>query len=77
MGIVSIVQSLAVTRKSGSKVWIFQLIIGILAVLVGILSFFQPMIMAVSIGILISIFFIETGLTLIMGGAAEQDSTEK
>lgn len=70
MGIVNIVTAFSITKAAGSGIWILQLIFGILAVLLGIYSFFQPMLMAVSLGVLIGIFFIETGFTLIFGGIA-------
>ncbi len=70
MGIVTIIEAVSVTRTTGSKIWILQLIFGILAVLVGGYSFFQPVLMAVSLGVLIGIFFIETGFTLMFTGIA-------
>ncbi len=73
MGIVTIVNSVTITRKTGSKIWILQLIFGILAVLIGGYSFFQPMVLAVSLGILIGVFFIETGFTLMFTGIVVDD----
>ena len=73
MGIVTISTAVTTTRATGSKIWILQLIFGILAVLVGAYSFFQPMIMALSLGVLIGIFFIETGFTLMFSGVAAND----
>lgn len=73
MGIDTIVCAITITKKLGSKVWILQLIFGILAVLVGGYSFFHPMLMAVSLGMLIGIFFIETGFTLMFSGFAAKD----
>lgn len=73
MGIVTIVDSITITRKFGTGIWILQLIFGILAVLVGGYSFFQPMLMAVSLGVLIGIFFIETGFTLMFSGFVVKD----
>ncbi|MBQ9679118.1 MAG: DUF308 domain-containing protein [Ruminococcus sp.] len=73
MGIVSIINSVSVTKATGSKLWILQLIFGILAVLIGCYSFFQPTLMAVSLGVLIGIFFIETGFTLMFTGVAAND----
>lgn len=70
MGIVNIVTSISVTKATGSGIWILQLILGILAVLLGIYSFFQPVLMALSLGALIGIFFIETGFTLLFAGIA-------
>ena len=73
MGIVTIINAVTVTKKTGSKIWILQLIFGILAVLVGIYSFFQPMLMALSLGTLVGIFFIETGFTLMFSGVIVSD----
>ena len=73
MGIVTIVNAVSVTKAIGSSVWILQLIFGILAVLIGGYSFFQPMLMAVSLGVLIGIFFIETGFTLMFSGFVTKD----
>lgn len=73
MGIVTIINSVTITKAAGSKIWILQLIFGILAILIGCYSFFQPMLMAVSLGVLIGIFFIETGFTLMFSGIIADD----
>jgi len=73
MGIVTIVNAATVTRKTGSKIWILELIFGILALIIGGYSFFQPILLAVSVGVLIGIFFIETGFTLMFAGIAADD----
>ena len=73
MGIVTIVNSVTVTKATGSKLWILQLIFGILAVLIGCYSFFHPAVLAVSVGILIGAFFIETGFTMMFGAVAASD----
>ena len=67
-GIVTIINSVTITRLTGSGIWILQLILGILGILIGCYSFFHPMLMAVSLGVLMGIFFIETGITLIVSG---------
>ena len=43
MGIVTIINAATVTRKIGSKVWILELIFGILALVIGCYSFFRPL----------------------------------
>lgn len=73
MGIVTIFNAVSVTKALGSKIWILQLIFGILDVLIGCYSFFHPTLMAVSLGVLIGIFFIETGFTLMFSGIAAED----
>ena len=69
MGIVTIINSVSVKKATGSAIWILPLIFGILDILVGCYSFFHPMVMAISLGILIGIYFIETGFTLIFSSA--------
>jgi len=73
MGIITIVNAVLVTRKLGSKIWILELIFGIFAVIIGCYSFFRPLALAISIGMLIGIFFIETGFTLMFSGIAADD----
>lgn len=73
MGIVQMVTSIKITKKLGSGVWVFQLIFGILAIIIGIISCFQPIIMAASIGMFISFYFIETGFTMIFAGIAAKE----
>lgn len=73
MGIDTIIYAVSVKKVIGSKIWTLQLIFGILAVLVGGYSFFHPMLTAVSLGVLIGIFFIETGFTMIFSGIAVKD----
>lgn len=70
MGIVQIVTSIKITKKLGTGVWVFQLILGILSIIIGIVACFQPIIMAGSIGIFIAIYFIDTGITMISAGIA-------
>ena len=65
MGIVDIYTSIAITRKAiPTGLWILQLILGIIAVLIGIYSFFRPAALAITEGVLIGIFIIETGLSM-------------
>ena len=70
MGIVQMVTSIRITKKLGSGVWVLQLIFGILAIVIGVMSCIRPLIMAASIGVFISIFFIETGFNMIFTGIA-------
>ena len=72
-GVISIITSLSVTKSTGSRIWILQLILGILDIIVGGVSFAHPMILALSFGVLIGIFFIETGFTLMSGGIIARD----
>ncbi len=69
MGIVSIVSSIQVSKLTDSKMWIFELIIGILSVLLGIYSLFHPIVFSVTIdwliGLIIGVYFIMTGFSMI------------
>lgn len=73
MGIVTIFDSIKYTKPLGGGMWILQLIFGILAILLGAYSFFNPLLLAISFGIMIGIFFIETGFTLMFSGAMIKD----
>ena len=71
-GFVSVYTSVTVTKQLGTKWWIFQLIIGILGILLGIYSFFHPAVVAVSIGFLIGFYFIETGFAMLFSPAGNK-----
>lgn len=71
-GVIQIV--LSIKTKGVNKNWVPELISGILFLLLGILSFANPTFAAVTVGVLISFFFIVTGISLItlgMAGGAE------
>ena len=65
-GIISIYVSIASRKIQKGWIWICGLIIGIISLLLGILSFVQPLVSAVAIGILIGIYLIEAGLNMIV-----------
>lgn len=69
-GFVSVFAAIKLTRATGSKIWILQLIVGILAILLGCYSFFHPALVVVTISYLVGFYFIETGFALIFGSAA-------
>ncbi len=52
-------------RKENSR-WVLTLILGIVALVIGIYSLFQPMVSFLAIGILIGIYLIEAGLNMIL-----------
>ena len=76
LGIVTIINAISSRKAVGSAIWVLPLIFGILAVLLGCYSFFHPMLMAVSLGILIGIYFIEAGFTLIFSSAALKEPSD-
>ena len=64
-GIVSVLTAVTLTKATGSKLWILQLIIGIVGILLGCYSFFHPALVAVSIGFLLGFYFVETGFAML------------
>lgn len=69
-GIVNILVSLKQKKAAEGKGWIWTLILGILGVLLGIYSLVHPMLLAFTFGILVGIYFIESGISLIAMAAA-------
>ena len=52
------------------KGWGWGVAIGVLSVIAGILSFMHPMITALTVGIMMGMFFIENGIDMIVLGSA-------
>ena len=72
MGVIEIV--MAFKTKAVNKSWFLGLIVGILAVIVGIICFVYPNFAAITVGVLIGIFFMEIGISMIAlatSGAAD------
>lgn len=46
--------------------WVWTLTLGILGVLVGIYSVVHPMLLALTFGILVGVYFIESGISMIV-----------
>ncbi|MBQ7677913.1 MAG: DUF308 domain-containing protein [Lachnospiraceae bacterium] len=69
-GIFLILLAFGAKRITGHFGWA-GLVIGILAILLGMYSIAHPMIAALAIGMLISLYFIESGISLIMFGSVQ------
>lgn len=65
-GIVGIFMSLKQKKIADNKGWIWNLILGIMGVLVGIYSLMHPMLMAFTVGILVGVYFMESGISMIV-----------
>lgn len=65
-GIVGIFMSLKQKKNADNKGWIWNLILGIIGVLVGIYSLMHPMLMAFTVGILVGVYFMESGISMIV-----------
>ena len=63
LGIVSIVLSIKMRKEE--KFWFLGVITGIIGVALGVYSFLHPQVVALSTGMLIGFYFIETGITMI------------
>ncbi len=69
-GILRIVAGVGVIRKhTGSKAWIWMLILGILMILLGIFGFFFPLVNALAMGWMMGFFIIFQGFNLIAMGS--------
>ena len=73
-GAVSIYLSIKVRKEK--KGWYWGLILGIIALILGIYSFFHPMVSALTIGILVGIYLIEAGLNMIVLATAVDSMRE-
>jgi uncharacterized membrane protein HdeD (DUF308 family) len=65
-GIFAVV--VAVKTKEVNRLWVLGVIIGILSVILGIYSFAHPMVTAITTGILIGLYFVESGIDMIVFG---------
>lgn len=65
-GVMGVVMSMRQKKLVEGKGWIGTLILGILGVLLGIYSLVHPMLLAFTFGILVGIYFIESGISMIM-----------
>ena len=70
-GVVSIFLALNTKRITKDNKWIWGLIIGIIGIILGIYSFVHPGVLALAIGVLIGVYFVEVGISLII--SATQD----
>ena len=66
-GVLTIINSIASRSEGGIK--ILNIVLGVLAIILGIYSIAHPAVMAVSLGILISFYFIESGINMILIGS--------
>ena len=64
-GIVSIVLSMNFKGTDGGKKWIWGLVLGILGIILGLYSLFHPALLALTTGMLIGTYFIESGINMI------------
>ena len=64
-GAASIAASLNLRKLGEGNKWILVLIIGILAVALGLYSFVHPSVSAIAVGLLIAFYFIEEGIDII------------
>ena len=67
-GVFTIINAIAGRKEGGMK--ILSIVLGVVAIILGIYSIAHPAVLAVSLGILISFYFIESGIDMILIGSA-------
>ena len=65
-GVVGIYMSFKQKKVGEGNGWIWNLILGIIGVLVGIYSLLHPLLLAFTFGILVGLYFIESGISMIV-----------
>lgn len=65
-GAVSIFMSFGQKKQTEGKSWIGTLIFGILGVLLGLYSLAHPMLLAFTFGVLVGVYFIESGINMVV-----------
>lgn len=65
-GVVGIFVSLKQKKLVDNKGWIWTMILGVLGVLLGLYSLVHPMLLAFTFGILVGMYFIESGVSMIV-----------
>lgn len=65
-GVVSIVLSIKLKGMDNGKKWILGIVLGILGILLGIYSALHPILLAVTMGILFGVYFIVSGIDMIV-----------
>lgn len=64
-GIMSIATAVQLKKSSEGKRWIWELVLGILGIILGLYSFIRPGVLAFAMGILLGVYVIESGLAMI------------
>ena len=65
-GIVSLFISIKFKGANGGKKWIWGVVLGIIGILLGVYTMFHPMLLAFTMGILIGVYFVECGISMII-----------
>ncbi len=81
MSIISVVSALQVKSVTDSKMWILQLIFGIIGIFLGIYAFLHPMLFGLTvawlIGIFVGVLFMETGFSVMFLASCVEVEEEK
>ncbi len=71
-GVMSVIDAIGSKKKGADTfTWVIGILLGVLELIMAIYSIAHPAILAVSIGLLIGFYYIESGLNLIAQGKAE------
>ncbi|MBQ9444745.1 MAG: DUF308 domain-containing protein [Lachnospiraceae bacterium] len=74
-GVFAIV--LGFSSKSVNKSWIFGVIVGVLSLLLGFYSFAHPLVPVITVGILLGLYFVETGIDMIVFSTVVKKAVDK
>ena len=75
-GVVGIYMSFKQKKVGEGKGWIWNLILGIIGVLVGLYSLLHPLLLAFTFGILVGLYFIESGISMIVMALSAPEAEE-
>ena len=64
-GIVSIVRAVKVKKEGGSSMWIWGICSGVLCILMGVYSAVHPVVLALTMGLMVGLYFIVSGINMI------------
>jgi uncharacterized membrane protein HdeD (DUF308 family) len=75
-GVMTIIGAFASRREgAGTGAMVLGIVLGVIEIILGIYSIAHPAVLAVSLGILIAFYFIETGINMIFLGSAYAQAT--
>jgi uncharacterized membrane protein HdeD (DUF308 family) len=68
---------MSIKTREFNVVWVFGLIVGVISVILGIISLFNPAFEATVLGFVIGIYFIEAGINMIFLGSLTSSLSEQ
>ena len=75
-GVMSIINAIQYRQMTGTGFMVMEIILGVLEVILGGYSFAHPAMLAISLGLLVGFYFIESGVNLIFIGSSYSKAVE-